>query len=92
MKKINLPKIFKALASEKRLTILKVLLKSKQGLYPTLLSTKLNIPVETIERHLLKLRNIKVVNSKRYKNKMVYKIVIPNSVIKKLLLLLQKYF
>lgn len=89
--KVNVPKIFKALASEKRLRIFKLLLKHKQELYPNLISEKLGIPFQTISRHILKLRSAGLLNSRREKNKMFYIVVIPkDNFIKNLIKLVRR--
>ncbi|MCM8788097.1 MAG: winged helix-turn-helix domain-containing protein [Candidatus Omnitrophica bacterium] len=71
----NIPKIFKAFASEKRIAILELLLKNKKGLAFSQMSQKLKINIPTLERHALLLREVGLLESKRYKNKMVYKII-----------------
>lgn len=72
--KINIIKIFKALAFKKRVKIYLLLRYHEYGLHLSLIAEKLNMPIQTAGRHILKLRNAGIVESKRYKNKMVYKI------------------
>jgi len=77
IQKENIPKIFKALSSEKRIRIFKYLIRSKEGITPSLLSERLKIPLSTLEKHILKLRGAGFLVSKRFKNKMVYRVAFP---------------
>lgn len=72
--KSNIPKIFKAFASAKRIAILELLLENRKGLNFTQICKKLSVSIPTLERHLLMLRDIGLLESNRYKNKMIYKI------------------
>lgn len=91
-RKINIIKIFKAISLEKRVKIYLFLRYHEYGLHLSLIAEKLKMPIQTVGRHILKLRNAGLVESKRYRNKMVYKIRTVNTEFDKdLVRFLKKY-
>jgi len=91
-RRFNIIKVFKALASEKRVKIYLFLQRYDYGLHLSFISDKMKIPLQTLGRHILKLRNAGLVESKRHKNKMVYSVrKIRNNFDKDLLTFVKRY-
>jgi DNA-binding transcriptional ArsR family regulator len=85
-------KIFKVLANEKRLKILKLLIKGGE-LNVGEITTELKMPFITISRHLEKLRSVDLVVSRESGLKLYYSIAPLNDSLRKILLsLINKEF
>lgn len=71
--RIHPVKLFKALADKKRLMVLKYL-ENNSPISVSEISCKLKLPLKTTSRILLKLQAVGLVNSERYKRKVLYSI------------------